>query len=356
MLEKKPPSLPLVFYAKLALVLVGIYVFVAILSITQAILVPFLFGVIISIVLHPIVNWLVQRRISRGLAILITLAPVILLTGIILFFITTQAGLLSSLFPKILLKMQVLLHQLLLWISGLFHTNALQVTKWATETEDRLILSTSASIGQIFITLSYTLEKTLLACIYIVLLLFYEPLIVTFLYKLFERRTKAMAEIFTETRALVQKYLTGLVLEAAIVASMYAVGLYLIGIEFALLLGVIAAFLNVIPYIGGAVALSLMLMVTFITKDTMTSSLLVLALAVLIHFIDNTFIIPKLVASKVQINALVAITVVLAGHALWGIAGMILSIPLTGIIKLFFDRIDVLKPWGLLLGNRKEQA
>ena len=354
--EKKFHSLPLPFYAKLALLLVGVYVFVAILSITQAILVPFLFGVIIAIVLHPIVNWLVKRRISRALAILITLAPVILLTGIILFLITTQAGLLSSLLPKMLHKIQELLHQLLLWISGLVHTNATQVNKWATETEDRLILSTSTAIGQFFIALSFMLEETLLACIYTVLLLFYEPLIVTFLYKLFERRTKTMAEVFTETRSLIQKYLTGLIMEAVIVASMYAIGLYLMGIEFALLLGVIAALLNVIPYIGGLVAVSLMLMVTFITKDTMLYPLLVLGLAALIHFIDNTFIIPKLVASKVRINALVAITVVLAGHALWGIAGMILSIPLTGMVKLLFDRIDVLRPWGLLLGNQDDET
>ncbi|WP_242917210.1 AI-2E family transporter [Pontibacter liquoris] len=356
MIEEKPYVLPLPRYARLALLLLGLYVFIAMLSIAQAILVPFLFGVIISIVLHPIVNWLVQKRISRALAILITLAPVILLTGIIMFYITTQAGLLSSLFPYMLLKMQQLLHQVLLWVSGLFHANALQINKWTTETEDRLIHSTSKAIGQAFIAIGFMLEETLLACIYVVLLLFYRPLLVAFLYELFKSRTATMVEVLGETRSLIQNYLTGLVLEAAIVAALYAVGLYLIGIEFALLLGIIGAFLNVIPYLGGLVAVSLMLMVTFITKDTMTYPLLVLALAALIHFIDNTFIIPYLVASKVQVNALVAITVVIAGHALWGIAGMILSIPLTGILKLFFDRIAILRPWGLLLGNQKGQA
>lgn len=354
MIEEKPRSLPLPLYAKVALLLIGLYVLIAMLAIAQAIVVPFLFGVLVSIVLHPIVNWLIQRKINRALAILITLAPVILTTGIVLFFITTQAGLLSSLFPNMLFKIQELLHQLLLWLSGLFHTDSIQANRWVTETEDRLIVSTSKAIGQIFIAISFMLEEAILTCIYIVLLLFYQPLIITFLYRLFERNRKQMVEMFTETKSLIRRYLTGLVLEAAIVASLYAIGLYLIGIEFALLLGVIGAFLNVIPYIGGVIAVSLMLMVTLITKDTMTYPLLVIALAALIHFIDNTFIIPYLVASKVRVNALVAITMVIAGHALWGISGMILSIPLTGIIKLLFDRIDVLKPWGLLLGNRNE--
>ena len=199
------------------------------------------------------------------------------------------------------------------------------------------------------------LEETLLACVYIVLLLFYQPLIVTFLYKVFEKNKRIMVEVVTETQLLVRRYLTGLVLEAAIVASLYALGLYLLGIEFALLLGVLGAFLNVIPYLGGVIAVSLMLMVTLITKDTLTYPLLVIALAALIHFLDNTFIVPYLVASRVRVNALVAITMVIAGHALWGIAGMILSIPLTGIIKLLCDRIEVLKPWGLLLGNEIDE-
>jgi len=79
--------------------------------------------------------------------------------------------------------------------------------------------------------------------------------------------------------------------------------------------------------------------------------LLVMATYVLIQFIDNHYLIPQIVASKVKINALVSVIVVLLGGALWGVPGMFLSIPITAIIKVIFDHIEPLKPWGFLLGN-----
>ena len=69
------------------------------------------------------------------------------------------------------------------------------------------------------------------------------------------------------------------------------------------------------------------------------------------QFIDNNFIVPKVVASKVKVNALISIIIVLAGGALWGVAGMFLSLPLTAIVKVIFDRVENLKPWGFLIGD-----
>jgi predicted PurR-regulated permease PerM len=77
----------------------------------------------------------------------------------------------------------------------------------------------------------------------------------------------------------------------------------------------------------------------------------VLLLYLFIQFIDNNYIVPAVVASRVKINALVSVIVVLIGGALWGVSGMFLSIPLTAILKVVFDHIESLKPWGFLLGN-----
>jgi predicted PurR-regulated permease PerM len=71
----------------------------------------------------------------------------------------------------------------------------------------------------------------------------------------------------------------------------------------------------------------------------------------IVQLIDNNYIVPYIVASKVKINALFSIIVVFIGNALWGIPGMFLSIPLIAIVKLIFDHIDSLKPWGFLLGD-----
>jgi predicted PurR-regulated permease PerM len=114
---------------------------------------------------------------------------------------------------------------------------------------------------------------------------------------------------------------------------------------------VIGALLNVIPYLGGIIGVAIPMMIALITKPSPWYPLYVLAIYYFIQLIDNNFIVPMIVASRVKINALVSIITVPAFGALWGIPGMFLSIPLTAIVKLIFDHIDPLKPWGFLLGD-----
>jgi predicted PurR-regulated permease PerM len=135
-----------------------------------------------------------------------------------------------------------------------------------------------------------------------------------------------------------------------LVAVLNTIALLIIGVKYAILLGVIGAMLNVIPYLGGLVATALPALLAFVLKSPLDALFVVLAY-LLVQFIDNNFFVPKIVASKVKVNALVAIVVVLVGGAMWGIAGMFLSIPLTAILKVIFDRTDPLKPFGFLLGD-----
>jgi len=90
------------------------------------------------------------------------------------------------------------------------------------------------------------------------------------------------------------------------------------------------------------------------TTQDFTAALWVLALFSAVQFIDNNIIVPMVVASRVQVNALMSILVVLIGGALWGIPGMFLSIPLTAILKVIFDRVPGLEPFGYLLGAGDE--
>jgi predicted PurR-regulated permease PerM len=192
--------------------------------------------------------------------------------------------------------------------------------------------------------------------VYIFLILFYEPLLLDFIRKLFGEDNKSqVSEIVTKTKSVIQRYLIGLLIEALIVAIMEIAALLVLGIDYAILLGIIGALLNVIPYLGGLVAVALPMMIALATKDSAWYAVYVLVTYYIIQLIDNNYIVPKIVASKVKINALFSIIVVIAGNALWGIPGMFLSIPLLAIVKLIFDHVEPLKPWGFLLGDTMPQ-
>jgi len=132
--------------------------------------------------------------------------------------------------------------------------------------------------------------------------------------------------------------MVGLTSEASIVA--------VLNVSALLLLGVVCALPNFIPYIGGLTAIALPVLMAFITKDGLAYPLGVVGVYMVIQFIDN-------VASKIQVNALVAIVGVLVGNALGGVAGMFLALSVIAILKIIFDRIESLKPWGMLLGDEE---
>jgi hypothetical protein len=136
------------------------------------------------------------------------------------------------------------------------------------------------------------------------------------------------------------------------VAALNVGGLLIIGVQYALLLGVIGALLNVVPYIGGLVATALAMMVALATQEP-AAALWVLLLFLGVQFVDNNFIVPRIVASRVEVNALASIIVVMIGGALWGVPGMFLSLPLTAVIKIMCDRIPALQPFGYVLGDEQ---
>ena len=166
-----------------------------------------------------------------------------------------------------------------------------------------------------------------------------------------EENSKQVSDILNQTKTAIQSYMVGLLLEALVVAALNSTALLILGVKYAVLLGVIGAILNMIPYIGGLIAIALPLLIATVTKDGYSTQLGIIIAYLVIQFIDNNFLIPKIVSSKVQINALVSIVVVLLGAALWGVAGMFLCIPFVAILKIICDRVNGLKPLGKLLGD-----
>jgi len=143
----------------------------------------------------------------------------------------------------------------------------------------------------------------------------------------------------------------GLMIETAIVCILNSVALMIIGVPSAIVIGVIGGILNILPYIGGVVAIALPVLMVTITREGYTGQLMVIGAYAVIQFIDNNILVPRIVSKKVQINALMSIIVVLLGGLLWGIPGMFLAIPFIGVLKIIFDRIEDMKPWGRLLGD-----
>jgi predicted PurR-regulated permease PerM len=340
------------FYAKATIFLIGFFALFTILLIAQGIIVPLVFATIIGIVLQPVVNFFVRLKIKRIIAIVISLILTASVIAAICALLFSQASSFSESWPTLVEKFTAILNQSITWASGYFNIDPQNIHDWIKNTKDDLININSTLIGKTLVTVGNGLVILFIIPVYIFLILFYQPLLLEFIRKLFSKSNQSqVTEIITQIKSVIQRYLFGLVIEFVMVSLLNIAALLMLGIDYAILLGVIGGLLNVIPYIGGIVAVALPMMIALVTKSTGWYAIYVLIAYYLIQLIDNNYIVPKIVASKVKINALFAIIVVFVGNAIWGIPGMFLSIPLLAIIKLIFDHIESLKPWGFLLGD-----
>jgi predicted PurR-regulated permease PerM len=188
---------------------------------------------------------------------------------------------------------------------------------------------------------------------YVFLLLYYKPLILEFLFQIFsEKHSLRVAEILSQTKAAVQSFMQGLMIETVVVCILNSIALLVIGVPSAIVLGVIGGILNLIPYIGGLVAIALPILMVTITRDGFSGQIAVIICHLVIQFVDNNILVPRIVSSKVQVNALISIIGVLLGGALWGVSGMFLSIPLIGVLKIIFDPVRWHKALGQPAGHR----
>jgi predicted PurR-regulated permease PerM len=340
------------FYVRLSLQLLAIFLLGLLIYIGSGILMPLFFAIILAVLLLPVVNWLNKKGINNVVSMILAILLALLVIGGILYFLSSQvAGFMSDL-PAIKEKLNEHISTMQKWISDQFNINREQQLKAVDSAKQSMQQSGSGGIGTAVLSIGSGLFMIILLPIYTFLVLYYRKLIHRFLLDVFTPGQRGkVEEVITESRSIVQGYMVGLMLELLIVTILNSVGFFVIGVEYAIFLAVLAAVLNMIPYIGMLVASVLCMAVTLTTSDDLSTVVWVGVILVVVQFIDNNFIMPYIVSSKVRINALVSIIGVLVGGALAGVAGMFLSIPGVAVLKSIFERVDSLKPWGELLGD-----
>jgi predicted PurR-regulated permease PerM len=344
------------FYARLSLSLLAIVLILVLLREAQSIFIPMSFAGLLSIILITPCDYFERKGVPRGIAALISLLIAIVLVVTVLYFISSQIISFRNDLPSLVTQFTDVLDQIQLWIKHRFHMTATGMRQLLNSAKDQTISSTGSIVGSTVSSLSNTLLYSILIPIYTFLLLLYRGLVVRFLVRSFEEsHTPRVHDILTKTRHVIKGYIVGLMIEMAIVAILNCTSFFIIGVKYALLLGVIAALLNLIPYLGIFTALILSVLITFTTNTP--SVVLALAISlVAVHLIDSNILLPRVVGSKVRINALATILGVLVGSMVWGIPGMFLAVPIVAILKVIFDGVDGLEAWGILLGDDRDEA
>ena len=346
------------FYKRLFYVLFSVLALGYLTILGKEVLSPLIFAILFSIALLPLANFLekkihLPRSGASGLTVIIFIAAIALL----FYLVGSQVANLASDWPKFQEQLASSLDSLQDWISSKYDIDARKQMSYVHSATSKIMASGSEVVGTTVLSVSSIMLFLIFTLIDTFFMLLYRGLIMKFLVNVFKKEDNdTVHEIVEQVQMIIRKYIGGLLLEMALVATIVCVAFLILGVKYAILLGLITGLFNVIPYLGIFTALIISLLITFATALSMTKVLLVLIVIVAMHLIDSNVFLPLIVGSKVKINALITILGVIIGEMLWGIPGMFLSIPVIAVIKIVFDRIESLRPWGMLLGEEDKEV
>ena len=340
---------------RLAATLTSLLILVYGLHELQDLLVPLVFAILFSVLLFPLCSRLEKWGVPRVLAILLCLVLMLAVIVGILYAVTAQISSFAEVFPQLIEKGNKLLSSLQIYADEHFN-----IDRKRQVSEARKYLNTALETGGTLLTSTLlattsTLTSVLIVLLFVFFFLLYRDFFRSFFYKVFghTRRTK-VDTILTKIYEVVKDYLAGLVLVILVTGTLMTVGLMILGVDYAVFFGFFGASLVLIPYFGISLGSLLPAAYTLVTQDNPLKALGVIGVFLFVQALEGNFITPYIVGSKVSINPLAAIITLLLWESLWGLPGLILALPLTAIIKVIFDSIDGLTPYGFLIGEAEK--
>jgi len=347
MIKITPP-----FYTKLAHITVSILAIGYIAIVGKTILAPLIIALLFAMLLIPFANLLERKlKFPRAMSSFVVL---IILVGVIsgvMVLLGSQLSEFSQDIPAFEKQLMDSLEMLQNWIAHSFHIDNDKQAEYINNTTSEALGKGTALVGATLMSLSSSLLFMVFIFLYTFFLLMHRSLLLRFILALFhDDHSPVVREVVSRIQYIIRKYIVGLLLQMAIVAALSCTVFSILGIKYAFLLGMLTGILNVIPYVGIFISLLLSVLVTFATATTTDVLFVIIALTV-IHLVDGNYIMPKIVGSKVKLNTLTSVLGLVIGEMIWGITGMFLAIPVIAVAKVIFDRVEGLKPWGMVLGE-----
>ena len=314
--------------------------------------IPITYGMFFALMLQPACRWFEGIIHHRMVAVILTLtaASVLILAVILFFFNQVQAILTEA--DDIYAGLQETLYEWAEYGGDTFGLSGEEVQIYI----DQAITSVSDEpLGIVSTGLSTSgvlLANFSLVAIYTFFFLLYRTAVKNFvLGQLGDGDQQEGLQTMNEVQQIAKSYLGGMALVMLILGVLNSLGLFAIGLDYYLVWGFLAAVLGIIPYIGTLVGGLLPFLFAIATTESIWPPLLVIVLYMTVQFVEGNFITPKVLGGSVKINALAAIIAVILGSFFWGIAGIILAIPLLAMVRIIFTHIAPLRPIALLLSD-----
>jgi predicted PurR-regulated permease PerM len=335
-----------------------VFALFAILVLAKAILIPLSIALLISFILFPLAKKLESRKIGKALAAFLSILSVILVIAGTVYFFSTQIFNVTREFSnfqdkiiRAFAEVTVYINNNVSFVENLEKDELLnRMKEWLSNSTGLLISKTVNNTATFMAGLLATIVFTFL------LLIYRDGLTQAFLAFSPEEKRPQVFRMFKSVQQVGQKYLVGMLVLTLVIGIANSFGLMIIGIDNPFLFGFLGAALAIIPYIGTVMGAVIPIIYTFVSYDSLWMAVAVALLFWFVQLVSDNFLTPRIVGGSLKINALTAILSLFIGAAVWGLAGMILFLPFTAMLRVVCEEFEELKPVALILGeqNKKE--
>ena len=322
----------------------------------KQILIPVTAAAMLAMLMTPFANWLELKGMKRISTTFLSVLLFLLIVAGIGTIIVVQGKQLAAEMPKIKERTNEMMTKTQSFIEEKWHIPPAQQTAFVKEQTQSFKDSMSGVAKMMLTGITGLMGGMVLIIVFMFLFLFQREKYEAFILKLYKGDDHENAQkVLRKTTKVAQYYLLGRLISIAILTALFTIGLMIVGVKNAFLVSFIAAVLTIVPYVGSIVGGLFPVLVALVTGDSTQSALWALAVVVFVQSIDNYFIEPYVVGGEVNISAFFTILILAVGGLVWGVAGMILFIPILGIAKIVFDNVDELEPYGYLVGDQQEE-
>jgi predicted PurR-regulated permease PerM len=321
---------------------------------SAAFLIPIVFAGLLSMLMAPACRKFESWGFNRPFATIACILILVLVFALGVFIVSTQLKTFLENISTIQDRAKELMANIQSYVEqhiGITAEKQEAIVREQTREADQ---SSGSMVAKLLGGLTATVSGMILTLVVTFLMIYNKEQFENFFLRLFaDKDTDRLKTVTEQITSVSQHYLTGRAMSVMIDATLYSIGLLIVGVKNAVILGCIASMLTVIPYVGTVLGGLMAVTMALLTQDVQTA-LWAAVVLFLIQTIDNYFIEPNVVGGQVNLSALTSILGILLGGLIWGVAGMILFLPILGIIKIICDHVPELKPIGYLLGEPGE--
>jgi predicted PurR-regulated permease PerM len=340
---------------KLLKILLLLFLIIFALYFAKGFFIPITIASLLSFLFLPVSEAFERLGTGRIVSIFLCLMIIIIIVSCLIFLFSSQLMDFTENLPELKNKAKEKLHIILKFIESVTAIPYKEQKEWISEMNE--IISVRTWIQDILFTITTLFLNLGLIIIYVFCFLYYRKKFVSLFVSLFSKgNTEKAKEAMLKIRKLSSHYFSGVITVMVILGTMHSIGLLLLGIEHAIFLGYLASMFSLVPVVGTMIGSVIPFLIALLTKESIWYSIGVAIVFSFNLFFESQILTPLIVGSHIKINPMAVIIAIVIGGFIWGIAGMVLFVPMLGMLNIASDNIESLYPVKVFLSENNKKA